>query len=111
MCWSIWRRLTGPAKPNCPDFQRFPRGPGQFGDEIIQNLRYQNTFIAQWPSRQHASAAPAVFTFCCACSTALPLPGHVVRRSRLSLTGVLSWKDVALGGETERAVRLCRIRG
>jgi len=34
------------------------------------------------PFRPAVPAAIAVFTFCCACSTALPLPGHFVRRSR-----------------------------
>src|SRR5262245_22558336 len=28
------------------------------------------------------------FTFCCACSTALPLPGHFVEGSKMGLTGV-----------------------
>src|SRR6185503_19505490 len=96
---------NGPCKAQLAGFQRFPHDRAQFAGEITPNIPVVKHPFGQWPSWPAVPAAMAVFTYCCACSTALPLPGHFVRRSKLSLTGVLSWKDVALGGETERAVR------
>src|SRR5262245_66671014 len=53
-----------------------------------------------------------VFTFCCACSTALPLPGHFVARSKVSLTGVeFSLEALRVRWGAERAVRFVPDQG